>query len=63
MGIPPNDKMYDGIPVKFRIHNPAKFEEVSLRSVVSADMPSWLMIESEQHYRKIPLDVLPVDNS
>lgn len=45
--------MYNGIPVKFRIHNPAKFEEVSLRSVVSADMPSWLMIESEQHYRKM----------
>jgi hypothetical protein len=38
LGIPPNDKTLGGIPVKFRIHNPALFEEASHNLLCSCIM-------------------------
>jgi hypothetical protein len=52
LGIPPSHKTRRGIPVKFRIHDPALFEEVSLHCVVCADMPSWMMVEEERKLRE-----------
>jgi hypothetical protein len=48
LGIPPFDESHEGTPVKYRIHSPQEFEEVELKRLVCADLPSWMMLDSER---------------
>ena len=51
LGIPPLHKLHEGIPVKYRIHHPETFEAINVKRLVGTDMPSWMMIDSEQDLR------------
>ncbi len=51
LGIPPLHKLHEGIPVKYRIHHPETFEAINVKRLVGTDMPSWMMMDSEQDLR------------
>jgi hypothetical protein len=56
LGMRPLLEMHEGVATKYRIHVPEMFERVSLKHLVGADMPTWMMIAAEQEYQQKILD-------